>query len=432
MRINFGLIILAIIVSLALWVLVVSDQNPDRTDTPDLLIPVEISNVPPGLAVMSTLDPVRFRIRAPRDRWDGLQVTSFRASVDLSQARAGIQQIPIRAEASDPQVRVLEVVPQTATIRIDEIQDRTVPVRVNLIGNVPFGYVYGTPRVEPEVVTVTGPASIVQTVEMASVDVRVDGITVAIDSSFHLLPLDPTLAPVRSVRLSPQTAHVRLPVDQQVSYKQVGVRASVSGEVAPGYWIESVSVDPSSITVVGDPNVLGRINYLDTATLDVSGASSTITRDIRIELPDGASALQQQTTRMRVAISSLESSQSVRVAPVVVGMAPELQVLSSPSFVDVTLRGPATAMRSVNLDQVRATFDVGGLGEGTHTVRPSVTAPQGVSVASVSPETFNLTLAPIQTPTPTATPTPSGTPEPARNGDATSTPATPVAGGDQE
>jgi YbbR domain-containing protein len=430
MRINFGLVILAIVVSLALWVLVVSDQNPERTDTPDLLIPVEVSNVPPGMAVMSTIEPVRFRIRAPRDRWDGLQVTSFRASVDLSQASPGIQQVPIRAEASDPQVRVLEVVPQTASIRIDEILDRTVPVRTNLMGNVPFGYVYGTPHVEPEVVTVTGPASIVQTVETASVDLRVDGVTVSIDSSFHLTPLDATLAPVRSVRLTPQTVHVRLPVEQQVSYKQVGVRASVAGEAAPGYWVESVSVDPSSITVVGDPNVLGTINYLDTATLDVSGASSTITRDVRIEIPSGASALQQQTTRLRVVISPLEASQSVRVAPVVVGLAPELQVLSSPSFVDVTLRGTATAMRSVSLDQVRVAFDVGGLGEGVHTVRPSVTTPQGVSVTSVSPETFSLSLGPIPTPTPTATPAPAGTPEPARDdANATPTPTSPEAGG---
>jgi YbbR domain-containing protein len=428
MRINFGLVILAIIVSLALWVLVVSDQNPERIDTPDLFIPVEISNVPPGLAVMSTLDPVRFRIRAPRDRWDGLQVASFRASVDLSQARPGIQQVPIRAEASDPQVRVLEVVPQTASIRIDEIQDRTVPVRVNLIGSVPFGYVYGTPRVEPEVVTVTGPASIVQTVEMTSVDVRVDGITVSIDSSFHLMPLDATLAPVRNVRLTPQTVQVQLPVEQQVSYKQVGVRANVAGEVAPGYWIESVGVEPSSVTVVGDPNVLGGINYLNTAVLDVSGASSTITRDIRIEIPNGASALQQQTTRVRVVISPLEASQSVRVAPTVEGLGSDLQVVSAPSFVDVTLQGTATAMRAVSLDQVRVTLSAEGLGEGGHTVRPSITVPQGVSVASVSPETFNLVLGPVQTPTPTATATPIGTPEPGPNGAATSTPAQPAAG----
>jgi YbbR domain-containing protein len=422
MRINFGLAILAIIVSLALWVLVVSDQNPERTDTPDLLIPVEITNVPPGLAVMNTLDPVRFRIRAPRDRWDGLQVASFRASVDLSQMRPGIQQVPIRAEASDPQVRVLEVMPQTVSVRIDEIQDRTVPVRVNLMGNVPFGYVYGTPRVEPEVVTVTGPASLVQTVEMTSVDVRVDGVTVSIDSSFHLAALDATLAPVRNVRITPQTVHVRLPIEQQVSYKQVGVRANVVGEAAPGYWVESVSTEPASVTVVGDPNVLGRINYLNTATLDVSGASSTITRDVRIELPTGASSLQQQTTRVRVVISPLESSQSVMVAPRVVGVGPDLRVVSAPSHVDVTLQGTSTALRSVRLDQVQVTFNAEGLGEGSHTVRPSVTAPQGVSVASVSPETVELVLERVPTPTPT----PEGTPEPAPGG-ATGTPtATPT------
>ena len=153
-------------------------------------------------------------------------------------------------EASDPQVKVLEVVPSTVSIRLEEIREQTIPVKVNLIGNVPFGYVYGVPTVEPEVVVASGPASLVQTVETASVDVRLEGISVDIDSAFHPLPVDSSGSTVRSVQLTPQTVKIRIPVQQQVSYKQVGVRAFINGDVAPGYWVESVEVDPPTVTVI--------------------------------------------------------------------------------------------------------------------------------------------------------------------------------------
>lgn len=413
MRINFGLAILALAVSLVLWILVVNDQNPERIDTLDVPIPIEITDTPPGLVVMSNIDPVRFRLRAPRDKWTGLQASNFRAYVDLSQVRAGIQQVPVRAESSDPQVRVLEVIPAMASVRLDEIQERTVPVKVNLLGNVPFGYVYGTPSVDPEVVTVSGPSSVVQTVESVGVDVRVDGVTVDIDSSYQPIPMDATAAPVRNIRTTPQTVRARVPVTQQVSYKQVGVRAAIEGEAAPGYWIRSVNVEPSAVTVVGDPGVLGRIDYLDTAPLDVSGASSSITRDLRIQIPEGASSIQQQTARVTVTVSALDASQTVRIAPAVVNLNPSLRVVSAPTSVEVTLQGPAPAMSAVTLDQVRAMLNADGLGEGSHNVNPSITTPQGISVAAVSPESITLVLGPIATPTPaaTATPTPGPTPD---------------------
>ena len=66
MRINFGLAALALMISLALWVLVVNDQNPERVDIPDFTVPVEVSKTPPGLVVMNSLDPVRFRFALPK------------------------------------------------------------------------------------------------------------------------------------------------------------------------------------------------------------------------------------------------------------------------------------------------------------------------------------------------------------------------------
>lgn len=423
MRINYGLAVLALLLSTTLWMLVVNDQNPERVDTPDIAIPVEIGKVPPGLVVMSSIDPVRFKIRAPKDRWISIRTSSFRASIDLSRLGPGIHAVPVVPEVSDPQMRVLEVIPSSVSVRLEEVQERTVPVKVNLIGNVPFGYVYGVPKVEPEVVVVSGPASLVQTVETASVDVRLEGISVDIDSAFHPLPVDSSGGTVRSIRLTPQTVKIRVPVQQQVSYKQVGVRATIAGSVAQGYWVQSVSVEPPTVTVVGDPKVLAGINYLETGAIDLNGASSSVVQELRITVPQGVSLLQQQAVRVRVSISPLQTSQTVRVAPRVINLDTNLRLASAPPSIDVTLQGPAPIMQGLGVDALGVVLDAAGLGDGVHKVKPSVSTPPTVSVASVSPETVNLVLevAPTSTPLPTAgTPSttagagssPAGTPTP--------------------
>jgi YbbR domain-containing protein len=409
MRINFSLALLALLLSATLWVLVVNDQNPERTDTPDISIPVEINKVPSGLVVMNTVEPVRFKIRAAKDKWTDLRSASFRASVDLSRLSPGIQAVPIIPEVSDSQVHVLEVVPSTVSIRLEEIQERTVPVKVNLSGNVPFGYVYGTAKADPEVVVVSGPASLVQGVESASVDVKLDGISVDIDSAFHPSPVDSGRNPVRNISIEPQTVKVRLPVQQQVSYKQVGVRPSLTGAVAAGYWVESVGAEPSSVTVVGDPKLLAGINYLETAPLSIDALSSGVVQDVKIAVPQGLSLVQQQSVRVRVLVSPLQTSQVVRVAPKIINLDPRLRVTGGPAYIEVVLQGPAPIMQGIRVDTLVVTVDANGLSEGSYSVKPVIVTPPAVSVASVQPETVGLVLASALVSTVTPSPTPTTT-----------------------
>lgn len=409
MRVNFGLAALAVLTSIALWVLVVNDQNPERIDTPDIAIPVELVRQPSGLVLMSTPDPVRFKIQAPRDRWTSFRASSFRATVDLSRLGPGIHSAPIVAEASDPQVHVLEVIPPTTSVRLEEVRERTMPVRVNLVGNVPFGYVYGKARVDPEVVVVTGPSSLVQSVESASVDVRLDGITVDIDAAFHPSPIDSSGATVRNVRFNVETVRVQLPVQQQVSYKQVGIRPTLSGNPATGYWIESVTSEPPSVTAVGDPKALAGIDFLETTPLNVAGATASLAQDVRVVTPQGVSLVQQQqTVRLRANIIPMQVSQIVRVAPRVVNLDSRLRVLGVPSFYDVTVQGAAPSMQAANVDNISVILDVAGLGEGTVSVRPTVRVPSGVQLVSINPDSATLLLsqaAPTSAPG-TATPGP--------------------------
>src|SRR3712207_7822608 len=62
--------------------------------------------------------------------------------------------------------------PYTTLFRSEEVSERIMPVRLNILGNVPFGYAYSTPRIVPENVTVSGASSAVQRVDSIVVDIR--------------------------------------------------------------------------------------------------------------------------------------------------------------------------------------------------------------------------------------------------------------------
>ena len=299
---------------------------------------------------MNMPDPVRFKLQAPRDRWTGLRTSGFRARVDLSGP----------APAFSPrQSSLRRPIPRSTFSRLflhclrapGRGQGADGPGQGEPGGQRAIRVCVWQARVDPEVVVVSGPSSLVQWVDTASVDVRLDGITVDIDQAFQ---------------------HVQLPVQQQVSYKQVGIRPTLSGNPATGYWIESVTSEPPSVTAVGDPKALAGIDFLETAPLNVADAASSLVQDVRVVTAEGVSLVQQQqTVRLRANIIPMQVSQIVRVAPRVVNLDPRLRVLGVPSFYDVTVQGAAPWMQAANVDNISVILDVAGLGEGTVTVRPA-------------------------------------------------------------
>src|SRR3989337_800762 len=69
LRANWLLGIVALGLSVLLWILISTEQNPPRTDIFGQDIPVAAVNVPKGLDVFGEMSPARVRVTAPRDMW---------------------------------------------------------------------------------------------------------------------------------------------------------------------------------------------------------------------------------------------------------------------------------------------------------------------------------------------------------------------------
>lgn len=391
-RQNSSWALLAIILSAVLWVIVTGEQNPPKVDVYPSPIPVEVVNVPADLGVLGEVQFVRVRISALPDAWARISAGTFRATADLSGSRPGAQEAGVRVLSSDSQVRVLEVLPPKIPVTVEALDSRLVPVKTNLIGSAPLGVSIGDARTSVVQVTARGPAPLVSQVESAGVDITMDGLRVAINrQSYKLTPRNSSGSRIDGVTLDPATVDVSLSVEQQLSYRSVSVVPSLQGQVADGYWLSAMRVEPVAVTVAGPRDAAEPLSFLNTQPIDVSRLSLDTVRAAVVALPSGLTLMEPRGGSVLVYFSILpiQGSQPFYVTPAASGLGEDVQVTIDP--VPIVISGPVPQLRQLKASELIATVDLKGLAPGTHLVPLKLTVPGGLKGEQV-PEQVSVSI----------------------------------------
>lgn len=384
LRTNIVWMFFSLAFSFAVWIIVTNQQTRWETDYFQN-VPVKVRGEPEGLVARDQLKPVRIKVSAPSDAWKKLSSSSFEVFVDASRIGPGVEDVPVQVESLEPKARVEEIQPPKVTLRLEHIARKDVPTRLNLIGTVPFGFTSKAPNVSPELVSVTGPQSQVEQVAAAVVDLRLEGVRSSINQPVKPVAQTEDGTEIKSVSIRPESVIVELPVERDLSYKTVPVAPRVVGTVAMGYQIVGIMVEPTTVTVVGDPAELNNLAFLSTKPFDVSGASGDVTAMIEPDLPGGVSLARRQGFIVRVYVSAVESSEIIRVAPSIKGLEPGRQSAISPSFIEVTVSGAMPFLSTLKPQDIKVVADATGLVTGTHSVSPTVSIPSGLRLDSLRP-----------------------------------------------
>jgi YbbR domain-containing protein len=397
-RENVGLAVISLALSVALWVYVSNEANPPRTDIFPSTLPVTLRNVPAVIQVMSPPGTVQVRVSAPLDVWSRLRASSFSAMVDLTGAGPGLAERDVLVETTEPQARVIEVLPPRVAVRLEAITEQQVPVRAIIEGQVPAGFTSDPADVKPNQVTVRGPSSLVDQVKAAAANVRIENLRVSlINQSFSLYAVDAQGMRVSGVTLAPEAATVTIDIVQQLQTRTLSIMPVIKGTPAPGYWPRNVTVEPVAVTVFGERATLEGIDVLRTKVVEITGAKADLRRQIEIDLPPGVSLAAPNNVTLNVTIAPIQGTSRVVVAPILVGVGPDLEA-SAPAPVEVTLSGDLPLLQALDPTTVVVTFDLTGLRPGSHDVAPRVSVPEGLTLVGVNPAKSNVALRPAATP----------------------------------
>jgi len=403
---HFRTFLLALALAVVVWVSAVSSSDPNVTRLYPNPIPLEIVGQDPGLVQVGDVpQEIQLSLKAPQSVWNTLAADpgSIRAVLDLSGLSAGTHTVRVQVQIDERPVQIMSVVPESATFVLEPIITRSLPVNLIVNGEPAIGYNLGTPGIEPAKVVISGAQSLVERAAQARTAVNAGNTRENIDSVVPVVVLDSENRPVNGLTLSPESVHVRVPVLQQGGYRDLAVKVVVSGQVANGYHLTSISVYPPVVTVfASDPALVNAMpGYVETSTLNLEGAKADIEKRLALILPQGVSVVGDRTVLVQAGVSAIQSSVTLLNQPVeVVGLAPELSAQISPQTVDIILSGPLPVLEGLTPSDVHIVIDLTDLTAGTHQVVPRVDLPGAeIAVESIIPATLEVILVPT-TPTP--------------------------------
>lgn len=405
---NWPLASFSLVAAFAIWFVIEDVENPRVTvrfpvEGLPASIPVEARNA--GNLIMKDNFAVAVVVEGRDDDLQNLAPNDFRAYVDVQGMQPDIEDVrEVKVESRRSGARVIEVIPSSVRVTVVEPLEREMPVTIRRSGQVAGGYQESeaAATIEPATVIVSGLPERVASVRSIDLDVNLSGVRDITTVEGDLVARSQSGAQV-VVTITPARARATLQIEQTFVQRTLPVEVLTTGDVASGYMITNVKVEPATVVVTGPQAVVAGLTKLTTAALDVSGARADQTLIRTIDEPQNTS-LGRPSVTVTIEIRPIECSTGPTgapcggatfvVAPTFEGLLTGLTHTGSYS-VEVKVTGPLTQLRELRPSDIRATVSLAGGTVGSRQYPVTVTVPSGLRAEPVA----NLTVTLVATPT---------------------------------
>ncbi len=295
-RSNIGLKALSLIIAVGLWA--AGHRDIERT----VEVPVELRNLPSDLIVTDNrVDYVVLRLMGPRTLVSTLDSGELKLSMDLKGARSGSASYPLGAHSFNiPRgVTVARITPPVIHLRLEPLMKRLLPVNVRISGKPPAGYRISETTVQPEAISVQGPADDVK--RLASVDT----IPIDVEEAGGVLKRTVRLsADGKPFSFSPDQVEVSITVDEEEINKDFE-RVEVRAKAFDG--IYAVTPRFVYLRVTGPRQTLEKLELgPDQVYLNLSGLGvGEHAVPLSLNLPPKVKVVEQKPQRFRVRITKM-------------------------------------------------------------------------------------------------------------------------------
>ena len=292
---NLGLKLISVALSVILWLVVVSIDDPviSRTFSG---IEVEILNTDAITSqgkvyeILDGSDNISVTISAKRSILEKISRDNIKATADLKEMTI-LNSVTIDVKATRYSDMISSIVPLTKNLKVDveDLEKKQLSINVETVGTPAKGYVVGSNSPSVNITSVSGPASIVSKLSRAVATVDVSGATSDRRASSKVVLYDGNGDSVDTGRLTIGVSEIIVDVDI-LETKEISILAAISGTAAEGYESTGmVLVEPDKILVAGSGNTFKSLESITIPAEDfsVSGATGDVvhTFDINNYLP---------------------------------------------------------------------------------------------------------------------------------------------------
>lgn len=381
---NIGLKLLAFFLATVLWMVVVNTEDPTVRKSMTVSVFMKnqeyITDMGKYMDVLNDSNTVTFYYTTKRSVWEGISGTDFSATADMEKIEAkasGGYRVPVTVSAMRNANQItIETKQLYLDVDLEDLGKQQFQIKPNTLGTVAEGCALGVVEiVNANVVQVSGPASVVNSIDNVIATVNVEGMST--DITDNVVPFfydaDGELIDTTKLEMSVETVRISA---QILNTKEVPLKLSTKGVPETGYQLVDVFCDPVMVQVKGVPAVLNMVDEIKipAEVLDLTGARETIEKEIDISsyLDMGVSLVSSADAKVNITaeIEPIETREyKIPVNNITaIGLQSGYQLSHAERYVIVNITAGRTAHNSLNVSDIKGTIDVDGLKAGEHVI----------------------------------------------------------------
>lgn len=412
---NFGLKLLAVIISCGLWFVVNNITDP-RIEKPFNNIPVEIINADMVTSegkvyeVLDDTNVVNVTVVGKRSVLNYISKDDIKAVADMSKLTfMNTVGIEVSSSRNNSELEFRTNI-DNVKLAIEDMKRVQMIINTATVGQPAEGYVVGNVAASQNIVRLSGPESLINQIDHVDAMANIDGYSSDINTSVELKLYDADGNEIKSSSIKMNIATVNVAVTI-LATKEVPLSVTVADEPAEGYVVsgEVISV-PETVTLAGRKNVLDAITKVSVADplITVADKKEDVTAIVNIKkyLPTG--------TQFADSSFSGNVSVTVGVEPLVkkeleipsknfaagnkpAGYKLTLKEVDQEDSYKITISGTREAVNEVNAEDVIGVIDMNLLldtlelaewKEGTYSGEITFNLPDNVTLA----DQYNMTV----------------------------------------
>lgn len=360
--------LLSVVIAVGLWVYVITTVSPEWEET-YYNIPVVLENESAlhdrGLMVVADeLPKVTLKLLGNRSDLVNLSKDNITLVADLSKIYdTGEQQVHYSISYSNipsNSVEVISQTPQEITLSITERASKDVPIQLFYEGSVPEGF--RTDRenliLDHKSIRVIGPASVINRIEFARIQVDLNNQTETIDRSYIYTLCDRNGDPVDAEQVNTDVTEVRLNLKIQ-RYKEIALKLDITEGGGATQKNTLITMDMETIQVSGTEQQLKDLgNSLDLGEIRLGEELKDTVKEFEIKLPEGVENLTgKETVSVSIEFQGL-ITKTIYVTKIEPKNVPEGMVAKViTKQMPVVVRGPKVQVEAISADDLTVHVD---------------------------------------------------------------------------
>ena len=279
-----------LLLSFILWLYVSNVENPIRTSdlkgVPVELLNQEILNSSNLYLSKNQNFSVDLKLEGKAKDIYSLKKDDFVLKADLNNyaLKVGENNIPVEIISTPGDVTIKNRSVLTVKVNLEEGIEKTVKVHSSVKTTFKDGISKKSINVSPQSVKVSGPESLVKSVDSVILKGELLDISKDMSRNFNLVAVDSDGNEVSGVQISESVGKLTVNVGGS---KQVKINVVKQGILPSNYTLKEISLSAESVNIIGDTDVMKSIHQIDTEPIDLSNITESQTVNVKLNLPEG-------------------------------------------------------------------------------------------------------------------------------------------------